>query len=190
MTATFAPFGFRASRGSVGNNADQEPMQIASTYGTAIYTGDPVKLVTTGYVEKLGTTDALFYGVFCGCEFVSGGIQYVLPYWPASTALTANTVCTAYIYRDPYLEYIVQLGGTATIACIGDEADYVAGTPNTGSGISGAYLSNSFVGAGNSAQFRIVGLAALPGNAWGDAYPIVRVVPNEAAGFLPNGNAV
>jgi hypothetical protein len=64
---------------------------------------------------------------------------------------------------------------------VGDQADLsntTAGSATTG--LSQATLSTTLVGAGNTAQMKIVGLAPYPDNAWGDAFTIVRVQVNKS----------
>lgn len=191
MTATSAPFGFRPIRHAHGGtNLDVETLQdgIASAYGTNIFTGCPVKLVTGGTLERCGATDALVYGIFAGCFYVdSSGRERTSAYWPASTVATN---VRAMWWRDPFLEYQVQSMGSVAQTAVGDEADHVQGTGNTLSGQSTDQISTTLAGAGSSAQFRFVGLVDLPDNAWGDSYTIVRVVINESAGILPNQNAL
>ena len=58
---------------------------------------------------------------------------------------------------------------------IGDEANLSNTTAGSNvTGLSQCTLSTTLTGAGNNAQMRIVDLAPIPGNAWGDAYTIVR----------------
>lgn len=190
MTATSAPFGFMPIRHAHGGSTfGVETLQdgIVTAYGTSIGTGSPVKLVAGGTLEKCAVTDALVYGIFAGCFYVdSSGRERTSAYWPAST--TATNI-RAMWWRDPFLEYKVQGAATIAATAVGDEADHVAGTVNTLSGRS-ADQFGTLVGAGNSAQFRVVGLLDQLDNAWGDTYTIVRVVINESAGILPNQNAI
>lgn len=191
MTATSAPFGFmpiRHAHGGATFNVETLQDGIASAYATTIGTGCPVKLATaTGTLQLCAATDALVYGIFAGCFYVdSSGRERTSAYWPAST--TATNI-RAMWWRDPFLEYKVQSAGSVAQSAIGDEADHVAGTVSTLSGRSADQLSTSLVGAGNSAQFRIMGLLDQPDNAWGDTYTIVRVVINESVGILPSNVA-
>jgi hypothetical protein len=61
---------------------------IASNYGTSIFNGDAVKLVTGGTVE-LDTADAAMtpIGVFLGCSYTDPTLGYKVfsQYYPAST---------------------------------------------------------------------------------------------------------
>lgn len=187
MTATSAPFGFRPIFGSIGNSSmDMSEFKdgIASGYNTSIGCFDPIKLLTDGTLAKCAATDALVYGIFAGCFYVdSTGRERTSAYWPASTTATK---IRAQFWRNPFMELAVQANGTLAQTSVGDESDHVAGTVNTLSGMSTSQLSISLVGAGNSAQFRIVGLYEQADNAWGDTYTIVRVVINESVGFLPS----
>jgi len=59
-----------------------------------------------------------------------------------------------------------------------DLSNVTAGSTTTG--LSQCTLSATLVGAGNSAQMRILELAPFADNDWGDAYTVVRVVINES----------
>ena len=190
MTSTATPFGFRPIFGAHGNSSMDMvtlPDGIATGYSTAIFFQDPIKLVAAGVLQKCAVTDALVYGIFAGCFYVdSTGRERTSAYWPAST--TATNI-RAMFWRNAFMELAVQASATLAATAIGDEADHVAGAGSTLSGMSTSSL-DTLVGAGSSAQFRVVGLYQQPDNAWGDTYPIVRVVINESAGILPNQNAI
>ena len=50
-------------------------------------------------------------------------------------------------------------------------------------------LSASLVGSGSAGQFRIVDLAPIPGNNWGDPYVVVRVQVSKPQ-FISTVNAI
>ena len=135
--------------------------------------------MTGGVIEPAAAGDA-FVGAFSGVEWTdTTGRRRVSNYWPASTAYQTGS-CIAYFYADPNIVYEVQAAGSLAQTSIGDEADLSNTTAgSTTTGLSAATISTSLVGAGNSAQMRIVGLAPYPGNAWGDSYTIVRAIISE-----------
>jgi hypothetical protein len=180
MSATNAPFGLRPAFHPSGlDRATALADGITSGYGSAILKGQPVKYVTGGVIQPAAAGDA-FVGAFAGVEWTdTTGRRRVSNNWPASTAYQTGS-CVAYFYADPNIVYEVQAAGSLAQSSIGDEADLsnvTAGSTTTG--LSAATISTTLVGAGNSAQMRIVGLAPYPDNAWGDSFTIVRAVIAE-----------
>ncbi len=109
---------------------------IASAYGTSIFYGDVVKVVSGGTIEKdTGTTTATPVGVFMGCSYVNAQGQVIFSqYYPASTTAPTGTVITAYVADDPDQLYkVVNVAGTT--------AD------NTSSGLLPAYLGRTMIGS-------------------------------------------
>lgn len=180
MSSTNAPFGLRPAFHPSGlDRAQALANGIASGYSTDILKGQPVKLNSSGNIVVAAAGDA-FQGAFAGVEWTdTTGRRRVSNYWPASTAYQTGS-CVAYFYADPNIVYEVQAAGSLAQSSIGDEADLSNTTAgSTTTGLSQCTISTSLVGAGNSAQMRIVGLAPYPGNAWGDSYTIVRAVIAE-----------
>ncbi len=111
-------------------------LAIASAYGTSIFYGDVVKIVSGGTIEKdTGTTTATPCGVFLGCSYVNAQGQVIFSqYYPASTTAPTGTVITAYVADDPDQLYkVVNVAGTT--------AD------NTSSGLLPAYLGRTMIGS-------------------------------------------
>lgn len=188
MSSTSAPFGLRPAYHPSGlDRAFALADGIASAYNTDILKGQPVKYDTNGNIVVAAAGDA-FVGAFDGVEWTdTTGRRRVSNYWPANTAYQTGS-CVAYFYQDPQIVYEIQAAATLAQTSIGDMADLSNTTAgSTTTGLSAATLG-SLVGAGNSAQMRVVNIAPYPDNAWGDAYPIVRVVINEYQ-LLP-GNAI
>jgi len=175
MSATNAPFGMRPAFHPSGlDRASALTDGILSTYSTDILKGQPVKMASTGVIQVAAAGDA-FLGAFSGVEWTdTTGRRRVSNYWPASTAYQTGS-CIAYFYNDPNIVYEIQADGSLAQSSVGDEADLSATTAgSTTTGLSACTLSTTLVGAGSSAQMRILNLAPYPGNAWGDAYTIVR----------------
>jgi len=180
MSATSAPFGMRPAFHPSGLDRARAYFNgIVSGYASDILKGQPVKLVTAGVVEPAASGDP-FIGAFDGVEWTdTTGRRRVSNYWPASTAYQTGS-CIAYFYADPNIVYEIQADGSLAQTSIGDEADLSNTTDgSTTTGLSQATLSTTLVGAGNSAQMRIVDLAPYPDNAWGDSYTIVRATISE-----------
>lgn len=180
MSATNAPFGLRPAFHPSGlDRATALTDGIVSAYNTAILKGQAVKYVTGGVIQPAAAGDA-FVGAFAGVEFTdTTGRHRVSNNWPANTAYQTGS-CIAYFYADPNIVYEIQADGSLPQTSIGDEADLSNATAgSTTTGLSQATLSTTLVGAGNSAQMRIVNLAPYPGNDWGDSFTIVRAVIAE-----------
>lgn len=172
MANTNAPYGFRPLRHRMGGIIRPSKYRIASASGTAIYSGDPVKLLNTGYIDLAAAGNRIL-GIFAGCNYVqSNGSIVFTPYWPASTATLGSADVEALIYDDPNIIYQVQSGGTPAVADLGTLADHVAGTGSAVTGQSGAYLSGT-IGTG-TAGFRILDFVNKPDNEIG-AYADVEV---------------
>ena len=154
--------------------------QIASAYGTSIFNGDVVKIVSGGTIEKdTGTTTATPVGVFMGCSYVNaqGQTIYAQNFVGGTTAPT-GTVITAYVADDPdQLFKAVLVAGTTA-----DDAT---------SGLLPAYLGRTMIGsnaqlvqnAGNSQNGDSkVGIYSAAGATTTDSLPIriIDVVPDTA----------
>lgn len=170
MSATNAPFGFRAAYNPSGVIRPRK-YTIASGYATALYSGNPVMLEGTGGTIVTGGTTGDLLGIFLGCEYRdSSGKPVVSNYWPASTTATE---IVAWVNDDFTTVYEVQNVGSVTQANIGEEANVSAlsGSASTG-------LATTTLAAPNGttqSQFRIIGFGQQLDNVPGDAYTIVQV---------------
>jgi hypothetical protein len=174
MSSTSAPFGMRPAFHPSGlDRAQALAGGIASTYGSDILKGQPVKY-SNGSIVPAGAGDA-FVGAFDGVEWTdTTGRRRVSNYWPASTAYQTGS-CIAYFYQDPQIVYEIQADGSIAQTAIGDQANLSNTTAGSNvTGLSQCTLSSTLAGADAQAQMRIVDLAPYPGNAWGDSYTIVR----------------
>ena len=180
MSATSAPFGLRPAFHPSGlDRAQALAGGIVSAYSSDILKGQPVKYVTGGVINPAAAGEA-FVGAFAGVEWTdTTGRRRISNYWPANTAYQTGS-CVAYFYADQQIVYEIQADGSLAQSSIGDEADFTNATAGSNvTGLSQATISTTLVGAGNSAQMRIIDLAPYPGNAWGDAFTIVRVNVSE-----------
>lgn len=180
MSATSKPFGCRPVGHFTGGTVRTigVPGGIATGYASTIPLYSPVKFTTSGVLNVVSAAD-LIAGIFAGCEYVDSSGHGRVGHWPASTTATA---ITAYIYRDPAIEYMIQCDGSLAITAVGDEANFSNITASGGVSVkySQCTLSSTLVGAGGSDTLQILGLANFMDNAWGDAFTVARVRVNES----------
>ena len=146
--------------------------KIASNYGTAIFYGDAVKLVTGGTVER-DTFDAAMtpIGVFMGVSYTDPGTSQKTfrQSYPASTVASdiEAYVCDA---TDVLFKAVVLSSGTTVgDLAITDIGANVAGVDNTGDSVSGnsrSGISDSSATT-NTLPFRIVDLVQETKNSSG-----------------------
>lgn len=189
MSATSAPFGFRPS---FHNSGQMRPKAytIASTYGSNIFQGDPVKLTDNGVIQlgtsdgtRDGTTDGIeLLGIFAGCQYLDvSGKPTISPFWPASAT---GTEIVAWVYDDPETLFDVQYtnpgtpGVTTVQTAVGEECDWTVASPggSTRTGLSTTQLS---VIQATSGQFQITGFAYNINDSLTDAYVVATVRINE-----------
>lgn len=191
MTNTLAPFGFRyVSRVDGGEpNYAITNRPIASTNTNKIGFGDPVKTGAVGatflqgYID-IAATGAQMTGIFIGCSYVDSVLGYVeRPAWTAPSTAVAGSVMAKYI-PDADAMFEAQVGNLTTPltqANIGNNANFGgAGTPNTLSGISIAYIDGATIATTNSLNFRIVGFGPGVNNDPTSANPVVQVILNNS----------
>lgn len=175
MSATAAPTGLVPVYHPSGTiRIENQVDGVASAYGTALYTGTPVKRTTDGTLVAVGTGADVCIGVFQGCQFTSSGKRFVLPYFPASQTYDAGSMI-AYFTMDPHIIYEGQASATMAATTIGEGIN-LANTSqgSTYTGFSTQALNATTTGT-TAATFQVLNLAPYPNNAWGDAYPIIRV---------------
>ena len=135
-----APYGLKPINligGQVFAGATRQ-LVIANTsgtgYGTSIFYGDVVKIVSGGTIEKdVGETTATPCGVFLGCQYTSAttGQLTFSQYYPASLAVKSGTIIQAFVADDPDQLFKVVL---------------VAGTTEDGNGLTPAFLGRTVIG--------------------------------------------
>ena len=137
------------------NSVDGKPyagatrqLPIASTYNTAIFNGDIVRIAAGGVIEKStvtvdSTTAAAnnTYGVFMGVQYVNAQNQLIqAQYYPGNAAATS---AVAYVVDDPMAAFkvAVTFSGNATVttvnrSIVGTNMSVRQGTGNTTTGDS------------------------------------------------------
>lgn len=180
-----APYGLKPINligGQVFAGATRQ-LVIANTtgtgYGTSIFYGDVVKLVSGGTIEKdAGDSTATPVGVFLGCQYTSAttGQLTFSQYYPASLAVKSGSIIQAFVADDPDQLFKVVL---------------VAGTTADGNGLTPAFLGRTVIGS-NAALVQNtgstvtgdskVGIYTAAGATTTDTLPIriIDVVPDTA----------
>ena len=166
MANTNAPFGFRQYRGlGSAPTYEQSVRLIKSDNSTAVYFGDPVSNLNTGYITRATAGTAQIAGIFAGCKYLSTSQKRTVwsNYWPGADA---SSDVEAYIIDDPNAQFVVQAGGTAIgLADMGLYVQFNLGSGNATTGISGAYVESPAVTA--TLPFRIIGFVESPPGANG-----------------------
>ena len=150
-------------------------IKIASGYGTAIFYGDFVKLVSSGTVEKdTGTTSLTPVGVFMGCSYTdpSTNQKTFNQQFPASTA--ASDIM-AYVLDDPSV--LMRMQGDATLAqtTLGNNVAVVQTAGSTSIGRSKNAVDSSTVATTNTLTLRIIDFVDGPTSTVGDSFTDVIV---------------
>jgi len=113
---------------------------IASGYGTSIFNGDAVTLVTGGTVER-DTADAAMtpIGVFLGCSYTDPSLGYKVfsQYYPASTVASDIKAIVADGTDILFKVAVVSSGTTIGDLAITDIGANVAMVNNTGDTVTG-----------------------------------------------------
>ncbi len=158
MANNGAAYGFRPVGSVAGGpyNGQSTRAYITNTFGTAVFTGDVVKMTgtasTDGYptVTISGVTDAP-WAVVVGVEAIKTNLE-ANNYRPASTAAYLRVVpCADNLFQ-------VRMDGTATdnITDVGALTIFTATAGSTVTGYSGYVISNSDVGGGATDNIRIM----------------------------------
>jgi len=161
MPNTNSPFGFRQVKGTGSvPTFEQNVRYIASGNSTAIFSGDAVIPLTTGYIAQATASTVRVEGIFVGCKYTSTSQKRTVwsNYWPGSDA-TGDV--EAYVIDDPNAQFVVQAGATNIgFANIGEYIQLNVGTGNTATGISGMFVESPATTV--TLPFRVVGLVSSP----------------------------
>jgi hypothetical protein len=183
MPNTNAPFGFRQYRGlGSAPTYEQSVRLVKSDNTTAIFFGDPVTNLNTGYITRATAGTAQISGIFAGCKYLSTSQKRTVwsNYWPGADA---SSDVEAYLIDDPNAQFLVQAGGTAIgLADIGLNIQFnITSAGNTATGISTVFVESPAVTA--TLPFRIIGFDVDPPGSNGtdiaSAYNYVIVAFNN-----------
>jgi hypothetical protein len=185
MANTNAPFGLRwlgLTGGSAAPTASQVIARIAYNNTQAIYEGDPVMMLATGYIDQwdAGTAVSQLWGTFVGCEYQgSNGSWTRGNYWPGGgNAGTADVIAHIVpgILSVPSL-YVIQTDATGvTQADVGANFDFDVANGSAYTGMSG-FVLNASAGAAVTATLpmRLMGL-------WSNWNSVSSGTPNVGPG--------
>jgi hypothetical protein len=170
MANVNSPNGFWPSRHLNGGIIRANEYEIADAYASNIFSGDIVKLATTGYIQVAAAGDTNLIGVFQGVQWTAADGEFKFSrYWPASTSVKSGTKIKAFVYDDPNIAFAVQTyTGTAyTKDMEGGNVDLKAATAgSTSTGQSGMEADISLVTT-TTANLRVIKLIDRPDNALG-----------------------
>ena len=158
-----AKFGLRpiGKLGSSVNNTGTTEYDILTGTTGSIFSGDPVKMVSTGGIAVAAAGDLLL-GVFQGCKFTNSSGEVIFsPFWPT---LTASSDAVAFVVDDPDATFEIQSAATGSVVqtVVGLNADIVYTAGSTVNGRSNVDLSGTM--ATGTAQCRIIGFSNDPEN--------------------------
>ncbi len=174
---TSGPFGFRQYRGN-GSVPTYEQVAVRMVYNaTACFFGDPVTEQSDGTYAVSASTGATpvdvgIGGIFVGCKYLSVAQKRTIwsNYWPGSDVASGNYV-EAYIVNDPNALFLAQTDATGlALTDINATIGFVAGSGNTATGISTAYLDSTTLNTSTYnvyAPFKVVGIYQDPPGAPG-----------------------
>jgi hypothetical protein len=175
--ANTAGSGFRFYKMRNGSSTPYtEVFPVASAYGTGLFRGDPVKLLSDGTIAVAAAGDTDVLGVACGVPQYKAADGFVKQgtYLPASTSHsglgTPNcSMVRVILARDAIFEVDADDGSTVTTVAgalnmVGENANHIAtAAGSTTTGLSGYNLDISDHTTG-AAQWRIVGVSSAPDN--------------------------
>jgi hypothetical protein len=181
--------GFHPRRG-IGQVARPRRYEVASSYGTALFPGDAVTLVTAGVIQSAAAASGTVLGVIAQVSYWSGTGRIYGQYIPATTVYSPTSrgsyqASYVYVWDDPSIEYIapVKVATTAALnyAGLGANMNLAIDAGDTVYGRSGHKLDGTYV-AGD-AQFRITEMLRMPANNLTLQYQLVACRIND--GFDP-----
>jgi len=197
MSNVFAPTGFQFIRNYLNAAPTYQTTKNAIAYNNSnnIGKGDLVQLLSTGFVDIATATTSPVFGVADGFEWYDTSQQKKIfsNSWNApSNVLSGSAFAT--VITDPYAVFSVQSGaaglGPVVQANIGQNANMVAGTPQSGTGISTQYLNQATIADTSTFQFRIIGLGASLLNDNTSANNYVEVIANPGAWMATAGTGI
>ena len=186
MAQTYAPFGLRAvaALGTHGNEVRAYPLPNGANCPD-LGKGSPVKL-SGGVITSAGTGGGPLLGVATGFAWIDPTtkqpqLKNSIPADTSSAGLfDGSDRPTAYVVDNPFALFIVQADASVTAGDLGLNFDVTAsgGDVNTVYGTSQYTLDASTRTSAVGTALKLVGLANIVDNNWGDPFPIVVVKLN------------
>lgn len=196
MANNTAKYGFRWVRSLTNAGAPpKQAMRVASGYQAApggtnvnLNVGDPVTLLSTGYVELAAANSGVIYGVIVGIHPYYDGTRMTF-----GTKLPGNTVYGTVLERTSWVDVIpvqdqifevdVDDNTTATteagyLALVGENVDHVFTGASATTGLAHPILDISTHNTTSTLQWRIVDLARIPGMDFSGTRVKVEVTAN------------
>ena len=182
MATTATPYGFKPLNhiGGTPYAGAVRHIKIASGFGTNIFNGSIVALVTGGTLEvvtTLGSNGDVFpsgvIGVFVGCTYTdpTSKNKTFSNHWPTGTVASD---AMAYVVDDPQVLFQVQADGAVTQAELGENAHLAAvqstSTGDTTTGVSNSAIDQSTIAVTATFAFRVVDFVESPDSTVGDAF--------------------
>lgn len=186
MAQSYAPFGLRAvaALGTHGNEVRAYPLPNGANCPD-LGKGSPVKL-SGGVITSVGTGGGPLLGVAAGFAWIDPTtkqpqLKNSIPADTSSAGLYESSERpTAYIVDNPFALFIIQADASVTAGDLGLNFDVTAsgGDVNSVYGTSQYTLDASTRTSAIGTALKLVGLANIPDNNWGDPFPIVVVKLN------------
>ena len=172
MATTATPYGFRPV-GLLGGGSWSDSIRhvkIASGYGTAIFYGDAVKIVSAGTIEKdAGTTTMTPVGIFVGCRYTDPNTNQPT-YAQQWTASVAASDAFAYVVDDPNVVFQAQGDATLAQTALGNNVAVVQTAGSTAIGTSKNAIDSSTIATTKPLPIRILGFGDGPNSSVGDSF--------------------
>jgi hypothetical protein len=176
-----APYGFNAL-----NRVDGMPyagairqLPIASSYSTAIFNGDVVKIVAGGTIEKeTATTTATPVGVLVGAQYVNSSGQTIQGQFFPGAGVT-NAV--AYVVDDPLAAFKVAVTNASSVvstvaaSVVGQNAAFILGTGDTATGNSGESINAGNISSTSTLPFRVIAVVPETATSTGFTELVVKI---------------
>ena len=168
MANTFAPFGFSQYSGTGSAPTYEQNVGFCAYNTAAMYFGDPVFQNANGSIYPTTPGTGILAGIFVGCKYLSVSQKRTVwsNFWGAADVASTNTV-EVYVVNDPNAKFLAQVGGSSSTGLattdIGANVQFAYGTPNTMSGLSGAYIDITVTPTTTATlPFKVVGLDTSP----------------------------
>ena len=182
MATTATPYGFKPLNhvGGTPYAGAVRHISIASGFGTNIFYGSVVKLLTGGTIAVVTTTGAAaanvfpagVIGVFVGCTYTdpTSKNKTFSQHWPTGTVASD---AMAYVVDDPNALFMAQADATVAQAGLGANASLTAvQSTSTGSTTTGNSTTslNATLTQTVTNVFRVVDFVESPDSTVGDAF--------------------
>jgi len=186
VAQSYAPFGLRAiaALGTHGNEVRAYPLPNGANCPD-LGKGSPVKL-SGGVITSAGAGGGPLLGVAAGFAWIDPTtkqpqLKNSIPADTSSAGLyDGSDRPTAYVVDNPFALFMIQADASVTAGDLGLNFDVTAsgGDVNSVYGTSQYTLDASTRTSAVGTALKLVGLANIPDNNWGDPYPIVIVKLN------------